>query len=63
MVSEVTTLPARVVGIPKANIASEHKNSRIEDRNTFRPSDDLKIGKIMKEVFIRYSHTVSIDSP
>ena len=29
---------ALVVGIPKPCIASEHKNSRIEERRTARPS-------------------------
>lgn len=33
-----TKVPARVVGIPKACIASEHRNSRIEDRSTACPS-------------------------
>ena len=36
--SEPTTESARVVGIPKAYIASLHKNSRIEERRTALPS-------------------------
>ena len=37
-ISEPTTESARVVGIPNACIASLHKNSRIEERRTARPS-------------------------
>ena len=35
---EPTTHRARVVGTPRAAIASEHKNSRIDERSTARPS-------------------------
>ena len=36
--SEPTMASARVVGIPKACTASLHKNSRMEERRTARPS-------------------------
>jgi hypothetical protein len=43
--SSVTTKdPARVVGIPKACIASLHKNSRIDDLRTAFPSANLLYG-------------------
>jgi len=36
--SLVTRAAARVVGTPRKCIASEHKNSRMEERRTLRPS-------------------------
>jgi len=36
---------ARVVGMPSACIASEHKNSRMLDRSTARPSPTARIGR------------------
>jgi hypothetical protein len=42
--SDTVRLAARVVGIPKAHIASEHKNSLIEDLKTALPSADLEYG-------------------
>lgn len=42
--SDVTSAAARVVGIPRKCIASEHRNSRIEERNTLRPSAVLLYG-------------------
>lgn len=39
---DVTQAPARVVGIPKWNMASLHRNSRILDRRTLRPSACLE---------------------
>lgn len=40
--SDVTTEPARVVGIPRAKMASLHKNSRMLERKTLRPSACLE---------------------
>mmetsp|Transcript_13105 Transcript_13105/g.30909 ORF Transcript_13105/g.30909 Transcript_13105/m.30909 type:complete len:208 (-) Transcript_13105:414-1037(-) len=37
-VSEVTSAAARVVGMPRWCIASEQRNSRIDERSTLRPS-------------------------
>jgi len=37
-------LSARVVGIPNAHIASEHRNSLIDDLKTALPSADLEYG-------------------
>jgi hypothetical protein len=36
--SEPITVRARVVGMPSAAMASEQRNSRIEERSTARPS-------------------------
>ncbi len=36
--AEPATASARVVGTPSERIASEHRNSRIDERSTARPS-------------------------
>ncbi len=46
--SDVTTDPALVVGTPKAKTASLHRNSRMLERKTFRPSACLKKHKGQK---------------
>ena len=42
--SEPVMHSARVVGMPSAAIASEHRNSRIDERNTARPSPMREYG-------------------
>lgn len=42
--SDTTRLAALVVGIPRANIASEQRNSLMEDLRTALPSDLLEYG-------------------
>ena len=42
--SEPTIASARVVGMPRAAIASEHRNSRIDERSTARPSPIREYG-------------------
>ena len=42
--SEPVTHKARVVGMPKPCMASLHKNSRMLDRNTARPSPRREYG-------------------
>ena len=41
-ISEPTTAKARDVGTPKKCMASLHKNSRIDERKTARPSPILE---------------------
>ena len=42
----VTSDRARVVGTPRWNIASLHRNSLMEERNTALPSANLEYGVI-----------------
>jgi hypothetical protein len=44
VVSDTTKLAARVVGIPRPNMASEHRNSLIDDLRTALPSPLLENG-------------------
>ncbi len=43
-IGEPTTASARVVGMPSACIASEPRNSRIDERSTARPSPMREYG-------------------
>ena len=55
--SEPMIASARVLGMPRACIASEHRNSRIDERSTARPSPMREYG-VLPEPLSCSSHSL-----